>query len=243
MMNLKGKSALVTGAAKRLGRAIALALGQAGCNVVVHHGHSPKEAAEVAAQIRAAGVDAWDIQADLADPAAIDRLFTQAGKLTRRLDILVNNAGVYERTPLETLTADQWDAMMILNARAPALCIRHALPLMTNGGAIINITDIAAEKAFAGYPAYCASKAALIALTRSAAKSLAGIGIRVNSVAPGVAIWQDGVDEDLRRRVLEQIPLHRAGTPEGIAEAVLFLASHDYITGQNLRVDGGWHMG
>ena len=241
-MDLHGKIALVTGAAKRLGRAIAIELARSGCDVAIHHGHSPDSAHAVGVEISQMGRRTWVFQADLARPEQIERMMRAVGQHCAHLDVLVNNAGIYERTPIETLSADAWDAIMAVNARAPALCISKAIGLMTSGGAIINITDIAAEKAFGGYPAYCASKAALIALTKSAARSLAQKNIRVNSVAPGVAIWQDETPEDIRRQVLDQIPMHRPGTPEDIAAAVAFLSSQDYITGQNLRVDGGWLM-
>ena len=155
----------------------------------------------------------------------------------------MNNAAVYHRTPIDTLTAAQWDAAQAVNARAAALCIRHASALMGDGGAIVNITDIAAGKAWGGYPAYCASKAALTALTKSCAKALAGRNIRVNAVAPGAILWDAASNDRTRQRVLAQIPMKRTGTPEDIAAAVVFLATQDYITAQTLRVDGGWHMG
>ncbi len=250
-MELAGKIALVTGGAVRVGRAIALALAREGANMAVHYGRSEDAARAVKTEIEAMaraeegggkGRRAEVFQANLADPRQIERLLAAVGEAFGRLDVLVNCAAVYDRTPLETLTADQWDAEFTVNARAPALCIRHALPLMAGGGAIVNITDISAEKAWPGYPAYCASKAALVALTKSAAKALAPRGIRVNSVAPGVAAWPAGVTESdpHARKVLAQVPMGRAGTPEDIAAAVVFLAKSDYITGQNLRVDGGW---
>jgi NAD(P)-dependent dehydrogenase (short-subunit alcohol dehydrogenase family) len=160
-----------------------------------------------------------------------------------RIDVLVNNAGVYKPTPLTELTAEQWDFHMAINARAPALCIRHATAIMPDGGAIINITDIAAEKGWAGFPAYCASKAALLALTKSTAKALAKRNIRVNAIAPGVAEWSPADSEKARQMVLAQVPLKRPGTTADIAAAAIFLAENDYITAQTLRVDGGWHMG
>ena len=242
-MDLHGKTALVTGSARRVGRAIALALARAGADVAVHSHRSGEEAQAVAAEIEALGRKAILLSADLADPAQIERMFDDLGRSWGRLDILVNSAAVYDRTPIETLTAEQWDREQAVNARAPALCIRWAIPLMPDGGTIVNITDIGAEKATPGYPAYSASKAALLALTKSAAKALAGRNIRVNSVAPGVALWPEGLPPQQQEKVLRQVPMKRPGTPEDIAAAVLFLAQQDYITGQNLRVDGGWHMG
>jgi pteridine reductase len=170
-------------------------------------------------------------------------MFRAVRKAFGRVDVLVNNAAVFHRTPIETLTADQWDLEMTVNARAPALCIRHVIPLMKRrGGAVINIADIQAERALPSYPAYCASKAALLALTQSAARALARHGIRVNAVSPGVALWPEGKTGKERKTVLAKIPLGRPGSPEEIAQAVLFLAQHEYVTGQNLRVDGGWSL-
>ena len=242
-MELKGKVALVTGGARRVGRAIALALGRAGADVIVHFNRSAGEAEAAADEIRALGVRADTVQADLVDPAAIEAMFAAVGDKFGRLDVLVNNAAVFERTPLESLTAEQWDSQMAVNARAPALCIARAIGLMADGGSIVNITDTSASRPWGGFGAYCASKAALAALTKSAAKALAGRDVRVNAVAPGVVQWDDDATADQRRAVLDQVPLRRPGDAEDIAAAVVFLAASDYITGQVLRVDGGWNMG
>ncbi len=244
-MELSGKTALVTGSARRVGRAIALALGRAGADVVVHYNRSAAEAEAAAEEIRQLGRQATTRQADLTDPAQIESMFAAVAESPGRLDVLVNSAAVFYRTPIDALTAEQWDRQFAVNARAAALCIRCAIPLLraAGGGAIVNITDIAAEKGWAGYPAYCASKAAVAALTKSAARALAGENIRVNAVAPGAAQWAEGQSDDEKQAVLAQVPLRRAGSPEDVAAAVVFLARHDYITGQNLRVDGGWHMG
>ena len=242
-MELQGKITLVTGGARRVGRAIAAALAGAGANIALHFGRSQADAERTADELRAAGVSVELFHADLADPAAIARMFAGVAERFGRLDVLVNNAAVYHRTPIDKLTAQQWDAELAINARAPALCIRHALPLLADGGAIINIADIAAEKGWPGFPAYCASKAALIALTKSTAKALAKRGIRVNSVSPGVVMWAgDQPDED-HQAVLAQVPMGRPGSAEDVAMAVLFLLGNDYITAQNLRVDGGWQTG
>lgn len=241
-MDLEDKVALVTGAAKRLGRATAMAFAQAGADVAVHYSRSGTEARETAERIRASGRRAEMFQADLSDPKQIEQMFVAVEKAFGHLDILVNNAGIHRRTSIEDLTAEHWDAVLAVNARAPALCIRHAVALMPDGGAIVNITDIAAEKARAGYPAYCASKGAVLALTKSAAKALAPRNIRVNAVAPGAVLWQAGTSEQQKKDVLAQVPMKRTGSPEDVAAAVVFLAGHDYITAQTLRVDGGWHM-
>ncbi len=242
-MELTGKIALVTGAAKRIGKAIALALTHAGADVIIHHNRSQADAEATASEIVEAGRRVEIFQADLSKPEQIEKMFAAVGEKFGRLDVLVNNAAIFKRTPLETLSAEQWDAQMNLNARAPALCTAHALPLMGDGGTIVNITDIAAEASLAGYPAYCASKAALLALTKSAAKALAARNIRVNAVAPGAILWADDISETEKQTVLDNIPLKRLGCPDDIAAAVVFLAGHDYITGQTLRIDGGRYMG
>ena len=240
---MQAKVALVTGAARRLGRAIALGLGEAGAEVALHFGRSADQARTTGDELRRRGRRVELFQADLADPEQIAAMFARVGQAFGRLDVLVNNAAVYHRTPIETLTSQQWETELAINARAPALCMHHAIGLMPSGGAIINITDIAAERALAGYPAYCASKAALQALTRSAAKALAARNIRVNAVAPGVILRQQTISEQQQRKVLAQVPLKRAGRAEDVAAAVVFLARHDYITGQTLRVDGGFSIG
>jgi len=245
-MDLNGKTALVTGAAKRLGRAIAVRLARSGADVVIHYNHSEDDARTTAGIIRDAGRRAELICADLADPQNIEAMFAELARLfpdrDRPLDVLVNNASVYDRGPIETLTAEQWDRQMSVNARAPALCIRSAAGMMPPGGAIVNITDIAAEDPRASLPAYCASKAALLAVTKSAAKALAA-DIRVNAVAPGAVLWAEGLSEACKQRALARVPMRRTGCPEDVAAAVVFLCTNDYITAQTLRVDGGWYMG
>ena len=241
-MELAGKTALVTGAAQRVGRDIVLTLARAGADIALHYRRSEDQARRMAGDVRAAGRRAELFQADLAKPPEIAEMFQAVARTFGRLDVLVNNAGVYERTPLAALTAEQWDAQMAVNARAPALCIRHAIDLMTRGGAIVNVTDVSARNPWGAFPAYCASKAALTAVTQSAAKALAGRNIRVNAVAPGIALWPDDISEDQKKRVLNQVPMRRAGTSQDVAAAVLFLIQNDYITAQILNVDGGWSL-
>ena len=242
-MLLNGKTALVTGAAKRVGRRIALTLARAGADVIVHYNRSETEAAQTAAEIEKLGRRAELIRADLASPDQIEAMFARIAELfpdsPKPLDVLVNNASVYHRTPLATLTAEQWDREMDVNARGPALCIRSAIPLMPAGASIVNITDVSAESPRAALPAYCASKAALLAVTKSAAKSLAP-DIRVNAVAPGAILWEENISEAQKQIVLDQIPMKRTGRPEDIASAVLFLCQNQYVTAQTMRVDGGW---
>ena len=243
-MDLQDKIVLVTGGSRRIGLAIARAFACEGACIALHYNLSADAADAAAEEIRSLGAKVELFQADLAEPAQIAAMFDAVADAFGRLDVLVNNAAVFHRTPIDTLTAEQWDAELAINARAPALCIRYAAAAMRPaGGAIVNITDIAAEKAWGGYPAYCASKAALLAVTKSAARSLAGENIRVNAVAPGAILWSRNRSQAEKEKVLRQIPMKRIGRPEDIAQAVVFLARQDYITAQTLRVDGGWHMG
>ncbi|MCD6365198.1 MAG: SDR family oxidoreductase, partial [Planctomycetes bacterium] len=159
-MELDRKIALVTGAARHVGKAIALGLARCGADIALHY-HSSNDAEKAAAKMKALGRRVELFRADLARPNEIEAMFDRIGEVFGRLDVLVNSAGICHRTPIETLSAEQWDTEFAVNARAPALCIRHAISLMTDGGAIVNITDIGAEKAWGGLAAYCASKAAL----------------------------------------------------------------------------------
>ena len=244
-MDLNGKTALVTGSAKRVGRCIALSLARAGADVIVHYNRSEADARATAAAIEDIGRRAELVRADLACPDQIEAMFARVaekfGDSAQPISVLVNNASVYHQTPIATLTADEWDRELAVNARGAALCIRHAIALMHPAAAIVNITDISAEDPRAALPAYCASKAALLAVTRSAAKALAP-NIRVNAVAPGAILWEEDMPEDRKQRVLAQVPLRRTGRPEDIAAAVIFLCQNEYITAQTLRVDGGWCM-
>ena len=239
-MDIRGKFALVTGAAKRLGRQIAFELASAGAQVALHYCNSAAAARQTANTIIENGGHAKLFQADLANPDRLTDMFIRIKQEFGGLDILVNNASIYTKTPIDTLTSDQWDRLNALNSRAPALCIRHAIEMMPNGGAIVNIADSSSDSPWPGYPAYCASKAAMVALTRSCAKSLATRGIRVNAVSPGVILWSDDIPQEARQQVLTQIPMKRTGCPQDIASAVTFLCENNYITGQVLRVDGGW---
>jgi pteridine reductase len=241
-MELDGKIALVTGAAKRVGKAIAIQLARCGADIALHYNQSSEAAHATAAEISSIGRRVELFQADLAQPAQIEQMFQAIAKTFSRLDVLVNNAAIYHRTPLDSLSAGLWDAEFAVNARAPALCISQAIALMPAGGVIVNITDVSADRPRAGWPAYCASKAALLALTKSAARALAGRNIRVNSVAPGLVDWPADASEADKSKLLAGVPMRRSGDPHDIAQAVAFLIRSDYITGQNLRVDGGWDM-
>ncbi|MFQ5889879.1 MAG: SDR family NAD(P)-dependent oxidoreductase [Gemmatimonadota bacterium] len=234
--------ALVTGGAVRVGRAIALALAEAGHHVAVHY-HSSRDAAkEVVAAIRAAGRRALAVQADLSAPGEIPPLFERVAHELGGLDLLVNNAAIFPHATLEEVTPEEWDRVFALNARAPFLCARAAARLMGEaGGSIVNIADIAGFEAWPGYVPYAATKAALISLTRGLALAWAP-RIRVNAVAPGPVLLPSGTPEREARATARLTAMGRIGTPEDVARAVLYLAGAEYVTGEVLRVDGGKHL-
>ncbi|MBK5292872.1 MAG: SDR family oxidoreductase [Acidobacteriia bacterium] len=233
--DLSGKVVLVTGAARRIGRGIALRLAQEGARVAVHYGVSESEARQTAAECGNAPV----FQADLESVAAIERLFSQVGDHFGRLDGLVNNAARFTRLdPMEVTEAD-WDFIHSVNLKAPFFCCQQAARLMrANGsGRIVNISSLGGLRPWADHAHYCASKAGLIMLTQALAKAWAP-QITVNSVAPGVIPFPD-TQEDVQPLV-EATPAGRAGSDREIADAVLFfLRSSNFITGQVLAVDGG----
>jgi pteridine reductase len=239
-MDLSGKAALVTGAARRIGRAIALALARAGADVAVHYNRSAAEAEGTVEEIRRLGVRALAVRADLRRLDEIEAMFAAVAEAFGRLDVLVNNASVFYPTPLGELTEAEWEESLGVNAKAPAFCIQAAGRLMrAGGGAIVNVTDIAAARPWRTFVAYCASKAALAAVTVSAAKALAPAGIRVNAVAPGVIEPPAGTSPESVSRLVRDVPLGRRGSPDDVAAAVLFLLRSDYVTGQTVTVDGG----
>lgn len=234
------KVALVTGAAKRVGAAIARTLHAAGYDVVVHHLTSHDEAEALVTELNATrNGSARHVSADLKDLAACRMVVEYAAGEFGGLDLLVNNASVYAATPLAEL--DEWDFAEIIeiNLRAPLFLAKHAAPLIARRrGAIINVTDVYAERPTEHHPIYLASKAGLAALTGSLALDLAP-DVRVNAVAPGAILWPEGGDVERRERILARIPAGRPGGPGDIAEAVAYLADAEYVTGHTLRVDGG----
>jgi pteridine reductase len=238
---LAGRTALVTGAGRRVGRAIALALARAGADVAVHYNLSEAGALETAEEARAAGVSAAPLRADLSEPEQVERLFAEVKDRLGGPDVLVNSAALFERVPFEDLDLEEWERTQRVNLTAPFLCCRAAVPEMRarGGGDIVNICDIGGMAAWKGFAHYNVSKAGLIMLTRALAVELAP-EIRVNGVAPGTVLFPEGYDESARARIESRIPMGRAGTPEDVAEAVLFFVSGSgYVTGQVLAVDGG----
>src|SRR5450755_1894966 len=236
--NLAGKVALVTGSAKRLGRAIVLHLAAEGADVIVHYRESRDDAEEVVAQIKALGRRSVSLAADLAKKSDIDRLFAAAEKEFSRLDILVNNASNFLHTEFATTTEASWDASLDVNLKAPFFCAQAAAPLLKKThGSIINLSDVAALLGWTGYIPHCVSKAGIIMLTRALAKELAP-DVRVNAIAPGT-ITMPGDPAELETDYIKRTPLQRTGTTADIAAAVSFLANSPFVTGQVLVLDGG----
>jgi len=234
---LANQVALVTGAAKRIGRSIALRLAREGADVVVNYATSKSEAENVAAEIAAMGQRAFVCQADVSRRADVERMFAAIDKQFGRLDILVNNAGMFFAAKFEELTDEQWDRIMNTNLKSQFLCAQAAAPLMKRGGRgrIINLSSLGGLLPWPAYTHYCVSKAGVIMLTKCLARAL-GPQILVNSVAPGTIQFPgEPPDEDYIKRV----PLHRTGTGDDISDAVIYFATSDFITGQILAVDGG----
>jgi len=239
-------AALVTGAARRLGAAIARRLHGAGYEIALHCRDSVREAHALAVELEATRPGSVRVfVADLADAEALPALVADTVDAFGRLDALVNNASAFFPTPLAQATPAQWDALFAANARAPFFLAQAAAPhLRASGGAIVNLSDIHGARPLREHAAYGASKAALAFLTRALALELAP-EVRVNAIAPGAILWpEDGKDDAAKAALLARTPLGRTGTPEEIAEAVWWLLrGATYTTGQVLRLDGGRLLG
>lgn len=238
MNPLQGQAALVTGGAKRIGRALALALAAAGARVAITWRDSEAAAQQTLADLRAAGADAEAVRADLRDPGQIRSAVAQAAKRFGRLDILVNNAGRFETAALEEISVEQWDAMFQTNTRGPLLAAQAAYPYLKAGrGRIVNIGSLGGLHPWPTHAHYCTSKAALHMLTRTMARAWAP-EISVNCVAPGMIVSGEVAAE--YESFARRTPMKRNGTVDDVAAAVLFFATGPhFITGQVLSVDGG----
>jgi pteridine reductase len=235
---LQGRVALVTGAAKRLGRAVALRLAEEGADVVVHYRDSNAEAAEAVAEVEKLGRRAVAIQADLGKVSEIKRLFDETAKQFGRLDILVNCAANFLPASIVSTTEQIWDASMDTNLKAPFFCAQAATPLLKRShGVIINFADVGGILGWPGYIPHCVSKAGVIMLTRALAKELAP-DVRVNAIAPGT-ITMPGDPPEWEEDFIKRAPLQRSGRPSDVTDTVLFLVQSKFITGQVLVVDGG----
>lgn len=241
-MELRGRVALVTGAAHRVGRAIALALAARGARVAVHYHVSAALAEDTVRDIRAAGGEARAFPADLSAADEPARLVDEAAASFGALDVLVNSAAMMRRTPVGSVTPADWDAMFALNLRAPFFAAQAAARHMaTRGGAIVNIADLAAFETWIGYIPHGITKAGVVQMTRALAHALAP-NIRVNAVAPGVVLLPDGWDPAATKHLTDTTPLRRVGTPNDVARAVLYLIDADFVTGETIVVDGGRHV-
>jgi len=239
-MDIAGKAAIVTGAAHRLGRVIALALAEAGAHVVVHFHAASAAAASTIAEIESLGLRAMPVQADLRQPDAPNRILAAAEAAFGGVDILVNSAATMEAADVLTLGRDAWQQVLDLNLTAPFFLAQRVAPSMRarGGGAIVNIADLAGLQPWARYPAHSVSKAGLIMATRVLAKALAP-DIRVNAIAPGPVLKPDDWDEARWQGVGARTLLKRTGSGYDVARAVLYLLQADYVTAETLIVDGG----
>jgi len=235
---LHGRVALVTGSAKRLGRAVALRLAQEGADVVIHHRSSSAEARSAVAEMEKLGRRGAALAADLTKISDIRRLFDETANQFGRLDILVNNAANFLHTKFEATTEQLWNSSLDTNLKAPFFCAQAAAPLLKQShGVIINFADIGGLLGWPGYIPHCVSKAGVILLTRCLAKELAP-DVRVNAIAPGT-ITMEGDPPEWESDFIRRAPLCRSGRPSDIADAVVFLVRAKFITGQVLVVDGG----
>lgn len=242
---LSGKVAVVTGAARRVGRAIMLGFANAGADVVIHHRSSGEEAQVAAEVARALGVKALVLRADLNDPEAIRAMFTEVKANFERVDVLVNSAASFQSGDLLDISVDEFDQVLHTNLRAPFVCLQEAGRMMRDhgaGGAIINIGDNSGVRAWRKRPQHSISKAGLIMLTKVAAKALAPHNIRVNCLVLGPILPGADTSEEAWRRTEARIPLGRGGTPSEVADAAVFMAMNAFITGAVLQVDGGEYL-
>jgi 3-oxoacyl-[acyl-carrier protein] reductase len=245
-INLDGKIALVTGGGQGLGQATARLLHEAGATVVINYldddaGTGRTRAVQTVTPFGNRGLA---VAADVRSRADLQALMQQIKERFGALDLLVNNAAILRDRTLKNLSDEDWDAVVETNLSAVFRVCQSALPIMRDGGRIVNLASISAVIGFFGQANYAAAKAGIIGLTKVLSKELAGRGINVNAVAPGVVLTEMGqsIPESARSRMLEQIPLQRFGTPAEIASTILFLCSplSSYITGQTLHVNGGW---
>jgi pteridine reductase len=229
--------ALVTGAAHRLGKVFALTLARQGFDIVLHYHQAEDAALQTKTEIESLGSRVTLVQADLTNPPEINSLFSTLNSL----EILVNSAAYLPHGNVDLLSLENWDQSLDLNLRAPFLLAQEASKKMTDGGLIVNITDVGAQKAWSRFPSYTVSKAALESLTKILARAYAP-RIRVNAIAPGFVLQSDIVPAEEWDRLIKRVPLKRPARPDEIASALEFLLKNEYITGQTIVVDGGYSL-
>ena len=241
-MDLHGSVALVTGGAHRVGYAIAIALGQAGANVIVHYNRSADPAQLVVQELEQLGVKALAVGGDLSHVGEVERVVDTAVACWGHLDVLVNNAGIWGKTPIGTVTEQRWNELFDTNLRSAFFAAQRAAPaLRAAGGVIVNIADFGALRPWLNHTHYLVSKGGLVTLTEALAKDLAP-EVRVNAIAPGPVLLPDDWTPEQAKRATRNVPLKRLGRPEDVAQAVLYLAQADYVTGVVLPVDGGQRL-
>jgi pteridine reductase len=244
--SLQGRCVLVTGAARRIGAAIATSLHDAGADIALHYRNSAAEAAALADAFNdQRDNSAATFKADLLNTSALSDLVSDVTKWHGRLDVLINNASTFYPTPVGEISEEDWTSLVGSNLKAPLFLAQAAMAELARcEGSIVNIIDIHAQRPLRDHSVYGSAKAGLAMLTRSLAKDLAP-HVRVNGVAPGAILWpEQGMTETVKDHILEQIPLRRAGHPADIASLVLYLVRDaDYITGQIIAVDGGRSIG
>ena len=233
--------ALVTGSAQRLGKAFALTLARMGYSIALHYRGSVTEAEKTTAEIRALGVDCLPIRADLTVPDKIEFLFSMVDEFNAPLNVVVNSAAVMPVGNPRNLERHKWDEALDLNLRAPFLIAQEAAKRMTQGGVIINISDVGSQKPWSRYPSYIVSKAGVESLTKMLARALAP-DIRVNAIAPGLVLPSDVVTPEQWDQLVKKLPLQRAATLEELTSTLEFLIKNEYITGQTIVVDGGYSL-
>lgn len=239
-MNVEGRVVLVTGGARRVGRAIATALAADGARVAVHYGSSAAEARATVAEINSGGGagEARAFQSDLRLPDAPQRLSDDVANAMGTIDVLVNSAAIMLRTPVGETTVAQWDEIMAINLRAPFFLAQAASRVMPKGSVIVNIADLAAFETWTGYIPHGISKAGVVQMTRALAHAL-GPAIRVNAVAPGVVMLPEGWTEESADHLASTTPLRRLGDASDVVEAVRYLIGAEFVTGHTVVVDGG----
>ena len=241
-MQLAGRVALVTGGGHRVGRALAVALGGRGMRVAVHYRSDPAQADETCRLVVASGGAADAFRADLGAADAPAALVEAVAAHYGALDVLVNSAAVMVRTPVGEVTPEAWDAMFAVNLRAPFFCAQAAAAHMqAGGGAVVNIADLAAYETWPAYVPHTITKAGVVQMTRALARALAP-RVRVNAVAPGAVLLPEGWNAESDERLRSTTPLGHHGSPEDVAQALLYLLDADFVTGETIVVDGGRHV-
>ena len=243
---LQGKVVLVTGSARRVGRAIALGFAANGANVVIHHSNSDSDAERTEIDAKAFGIDALTVKGDHARYEDVVDNFARVKAHFGRIDVLVNSASIFKSNDLLDIAPDEWNQVMDINLRAPFWCTQQAGRMMRDAGiagSILNIADNSGLRPWASRPHHSISKAGLIMLTEVTARSLAQYGIRANCLVLGPVLPSTGQSEENWRKTEARLPLKRAGDPDDVARAAIFLATNDYATGSVMRVDGGEWLG